>query len=278
MAAVDLRPMTLGELLDRTFTLYRENFLLFAGIAALPQLLLLLFNFAVLLFTRTGLEQVRSAASAGLIGGAILGGLLAVALTLFAFAIAQAATIWAVSEFYLGRETSIRDAYANSKGQMWMVIAITIMVGLASGIGLLLLIVPGLILACRLAVSVPVAIVEKESPVASMERSMALTRGYFWQIFALLLLVGVLSYVVTLLLQIPVMVSTVTAAMAKHEVSLGMTIYSHLAEFVSSVLVGPIGTISVSLMYYNLRVQKEGFDIQHLFRSLGATAAKPLEL
>jgi len=278
MAAVDLRPMTLGELLDRTFALYRENFLLFAGIAALPQLLLLLFNFAVLLFTRTGLEQVRSGASAGLIGGAILGGLLAVALTLFAFAIAQAATIWAVSELYLGRETSIRDAYANSKGQMWMVIAITIMVGLASGIGLLLLIVPGLILVCRLAVSVPVTIVEKESPVASMERSMALTRGYFWQIFALLLLVGVLSYVVTILLQIPVMVSTVTAAMAKREVSLGMTIYSHLAEFVSSVLVGPIGTISVSMMYYNLRVQKEGFDIQHLFGSLGATAAKPLEL
>ncbi len=36
MAALDLRPLSLGELLDRTFFLYRRNFLLFVGIAAIP--------------------------------------------------------------------------------------------------------------------------------------------------------------------------------------------------------------------------------------------------
>ena len=45
MDNVDLRPMSLGEVLDRTFTTYREHFLLFAGITALPYLLTLLFNF-----------------------------------------------------------------------------------------------------------------------------------------------------------------------------------------------------------------------------------------
>jgi hypothetical protein len=34
------------------------------------------------------------------------------------------------------------------------------------------------------------------------------------------------------------------------------------------VLVGPIGTIAFSLMYYNLRVRKEAFDIQHLMASM----------
>ena len=33
MAALDLRPLSLGELLDRTFFLYRRHFLLFVGIA-----------------------------------------------------------------------------------------------------------------------------------------------------------------------------------------------------------------------------------------------------
>lgn len=279
MATVDLRPMSLGEVLDRTFTLYRERFLLFAGIAALPQLLLLLFKFCALLVTRASVTGTGTPSS-GLIGGAILGGLLGLLLVVFAFAITQAATIWAVSELYLGREPSVRDAYLNAKGMILVVIGVSILVGLATVVGTVLLIIPGIILACRLAISVPVAIVEKESPVASMERSMELTRGFFWQMFLLLLLVFVLSFVVQALLSAPTFIFAVGAAAAKHQVSVGVTIYSYISEFVSQVLIGPIGTISASLMYYNLRVQKEGFDIQHLFSSLGGgdTAPRPLAM
>jgi len=47
MAEVDLRPMSLGEVLDRTFSLYKRNFWLFAGIVSLPYLLLLVINVVV---------------------------------------------------------------------------------------------------------------------------------------------------------------------------------------------------------------------------------------
>src|ERR1700754_1955505 len=43
--AYDLRPLTLGELLDRTFALYRSRFWLFAGIAAVSGVINLLANF-----------------------------------------------------------------------------------------------------------------------------------------------------------------------------------------------------------------------------------------
>jgi hypothetical protein len=36
-----LRPMNLGEILDRAFEIYRKKFLLFAGIAALPAAVML---------------------------------------------------------------------------------------------------------------------------------------------------------------------------------------------------------------------------------------------
>ena len=157
-----------------------------------------------------------------------------------------------------------------------IVIGIMIMSGLATLVGAIFLIIPGIYLACRLAVSVPVAIVEKESPVASMERSMELTKGYAGQMFLLLLLVTVLTYVIAILLELPVIFSTVSAAMAKQQPSIGATAYSYVAEFFSQVLAGPIGTISASLMYYNLRVRKEGFDIQHLLGTLGS-APRPLQ-
>src|SRR5438552_9078889 len=50
MADLDLRPLSLGEILDRTFSLYRKNFLLFAGITAIPQLLVLALRLAQTLF------------------------------------------------------------------------------------------------------------------------------------------------------------------------------------------------------------------------------------
>ena len=55
MAKIDLRPMTLGEVLDRTFSLYKENFWLFAGIVAIPCLLLV---FASLLSSSTSTATV----------------------------------------------------------------------------------------------------------------------------------------------------------------------------------------------------------------------------
>jgi len=50
-------------------------------------------------------------------------------------------------------------------------------------------------------------------------------------------------------------------------------VIQQIAGFVSQVLVGPIGTIAFSLMYYNLRVRKEAFDIQYLMASMDANPA-----
>jgi Membrane domain of glycerophosphoryl diester phosphodiesterase len=276
MTNADLRPMTLGEVLDRTFTLYRQNFQLFAGIAVFPNLVMLLLRFVALLFTReSAAGKAPNFASSGMLGGAVLGAVGSAALLMVLVGITQAATVSAVSNLFLGRAASVRDAYEGAKGNILTVIGIMILSGLATGVGLILLILPGIYIACRLAVSVPVSVVEQESPISAMERSMELTKGFAGQMFLLLFLVLVLTYVVAMLLQFPVMFFTIAAALAKHPVSLGVTAYSYVAEFASQVIVGPIGTISAALMYYNLRVRKEGFDIQHLMNTLN-TAPKPL--
>jgi hypothetical protein len=261
--------MSLGEVLDRTFTLYREHFLMFVGITALPYLLLLLFNFSTLLL-RVGVDHHRSPTfiSPGMVGGFIAGAFGGLFLFLLAIGVAHAATVAAVSDLYLGRETNVRSAYGRAKSSFVAVIVVMVLTFLAVGVGALFLIIPGIYLACRLAVSVPATIVEQDSAVASMERSMELTKGFAGQVFLLLLLVGVIEMVVGGILQMPAAVFTMMAVVAKHEPSMAVTVYTYISQFLSQVLVGPIGTISASLMYYNLRVRKEGFDIQHLMNSL----------
>lgn len=276
MAGIDLRPMTLGEVLDRTFTLYRERFLLFAGISALPYLVLMLFKFGFLAFQQTNLPNVKPGQMPGFLGGLIAGVFGTLMLTFILVGIAQAATIWAVSELYLGRETSVRAAYSNSKGRVLIVLLTILLAGLATGVAFIFLIIPGIYVACRLAVAIPVVIVEHESPTTAMERSWQLTEGHVGQMFLLLVLVWVIGYAVGMLFQLPVFFFAFTAAMAKQQISVGVTAYSYVAEFVSQVLAGPVGTISASLMYYNLRVQKEGFDIQHLLSTLGGTPSAPV--
>jgi hypothetical protein len=270
MATIDLRPMTLGEVLDRTFTLYREHFLLFVGIAALPYLFVLLFNFGVLLLgngIRPGMTpHLQPGMMAGFFAGAFGGAFLSIVMV----GIAQAATVSAVSELYLGRSTTVRESYAAATGGMWKVIAVIILAALAAGVGAIFLIIPGIYLWCRLAVSIPATVVEKDSVVGSMERSMELTKSYAGQMFLLLLLVFVIQLVVGGLLQFPGTLMTMLSVAAKRQPSVGVTAYLYIAQYASQVLVGPIGTISACLMYYNLRVKKEGFDIQHLMNSLGS--------
>jgi hypothetical protein len=268
---VELRPMSLGEVLDQTFTLYRENFLLFAGITALPYLLLLGFNFLILLWGRgTATGSPHSALSGGVIGGFIAGAFGALFIYLILIGVAHAATVSAVGDLYLGRAASVRSSYEQAKGSFGSVIVVMILSFLAVGLGFMLLIIPGIYLACRLGVSVPATVVERNSPVASMQRSMELTREYAWPMFLLILLVFVVEMVVGGLLQLPGTVLTFMALASKQQPSTLVAAYNYIAQFAAQVLVGPIGTISASLMYYNLRVTKEGFDIMHLMNLLNA--------
>src|SRR5271155_1657422 len=60
MDAMELRPLSTGEILDRTFTLYRRNFLLFLGISAIPHALVLVLNLVrvSLTFSSSSLTRV----------------------------------------------------------------------------------------------------------------------------------------------------------------------------------------------------------------------------
>ena len=47
---IDLRPLSLGELLDRTFSLYKKHFWLFVGIMAIPSAFMIPANILILSF------------------------------------------------------------------------------------------------------------------------------------------------------------------------------------------------------------------------------------
>ena len=260
--AVELRPLSLGELLDRTFSLYRRNFVLFASIVALPHLVLLAVQ-----FVGVGLGSAKL-----LVGPAasIPWALAVWAVSLAVAAASQGATVIAVSHLHLGRPTSIAESFAGIKGRTLYLALIMIGYWIGIGVGLVLLIVPGIILALMWALTIPVAVIEDTGLRDSVNRSAELTKGHRGRVFVLGLLVLVLWYAIYMVWEIPIF--AVVGVMARGHRLLAVPIWAQIAipvgNFVSQCLVGPLMTIGFSLLYYDERVRKEAFDLQLMMSTL----------
>ena len=129
-----LRPMSTSQVLDRTFSLYRQNFVLFAGITAFPPALLLIGQLLLLLVTRP-FDQIGSASPdparfGAIMGGALLGGLILLVVFMVGYAFAAGATVYAVSRVHLGYPTTIAECYRLIKPHFGNILGIVILVGL----------------------------------------------------------------------------------------------------------------------------------------------------
>lgn len=260
-----LRPLSTSELLDRTFHLYRNNFLVFAGIAALPQLVVLALQLAFSGLVFTGVL--------GSVGGFMLassGAIFLIAVSSFiAVEIAHAATVMAVSNLHLERPATIALAYAAARSSLLRVIGITIAVAIALGVGFMLLIVPGVYLALAWSLTIPVTVLEGGGLNASTRRSKSLTQGSKGRIFVIYLLIIVLVWVVSTLIQLLLLLPL--RAFAIHDASTSTALSYALQSaggFLSTCLVGPLATIALTLIYYDQRVRKEGFDLQLMMATI----------
>jgi hypothetical protein len=264
-----LRPLALGELLDHTFQLYRKKFLLFVGIAAIPRLVVFVIQVGLqsAIFTAPGVAFSPTAMITA--GIAFVIGMI---LFVIAFAVSQAATTVGVSEIYMGREISVWNAYSAIKGKIFRVLGLVFGLGFLTVLGLIFLIVQGIYLGLPWVLAIPAAMIEKLGVFKAAGRSKVLVTGARWRMFAISLLLFLLSYAVLLGLQMPVIALTMFATGGK--ITLVSQILTQLSSFVAGSLVAPLGMIAFTLAYYDQRVRKEGFDIQLMMSSqMQASAA-----
>jgi hypothetical protein len=264
MADLDLRPLSLGEVLDRTFSLYRGHFSLFVGITAIPQLLILAYNLVVGAFpgvkapTMTGQPRIAPGVVSPI---TLIGALVAVLIFLVVYLLAQGGTVYAVSELYLGRETTIGASLRRMRGHFLKLFGVIILSGLASGAAAILLIIPGIYVACRLITCVPVALLEDLGPGDALSRSFALTKNEAGRAFVIYLLYFLLAIVAVTLFEVPFTVAAQFAAKDPETAHL-LLAASQVGDFLATILVAPFLTIATAVFYYDLRVRKEAFDLE----------------
>ena len=304
MSGFELRPLSLGELLDRAFLLYRRNFPLFAGIMVIPSCVFIPMQFFAL--QRQGVPFPWNKPSAQPQTPGYTFGVLFVYWIIYA--VAQAATTYAVADAYLGRLSTIREAYGKIRGRFWRLIGITlnvgfrvfglmflllVLAGVAGGIlaaamtrgralpgaipgALTVVIVMGFVLggfavvvwlSMRYAVSLPAVLLEDVSGSAAIRRSVQLSRGRRGQIFVAVLLGIVVMYSVALVFQGPFYAGIAVMGL-KGQLPNWLILGMSVSSAIGGAIAGPLLMIILVLCYYDLRIRKEGFDLQHMMTSL----------
>ncbi|MDF1573767.1 MAG: hypothetical protein P1P86_01065 [Bacteroidales bacterium] len=128
----------------------------------------------------------------------------------------QYGTSWVFLKAVRGERIEVRDIFVVFQRNYWNAVIANIVVGIIVGLGIVMLIVPGIIFACRLAF-VPYLVVDREMDVMDALRvSWDLTRGYGWQIFfmGLLAIPIVILGLVCLFVGVFVSVMWISAAFA----------------------------------------------------------------
>jgi hypothetical protein len=171
----------------------------------------------------------------------------------FALPFAMGAVATLLSAWYVGARPTAGDALRSVGRRWWQVILAWTFVSVCTGIGLVLLVMPGLILLTMFSVAVPAITVEGLGPIAGMKRSWALVRRRLWPTMGVLLLVLLVNALLGAALG--------ALSSAVLVVSWGW-IVSAAVGVISGVVTRAFVAFATVLLYLDLRIRTEGLDIE----------------
>ncbi len=240
MSDASLRARTTTEIVDAAFTLYRRDFLQYIMVGAIAYSPMIVFSLLTQGVIGTGQLLVIA-------GTAIVGLLIAT--------IVGAAVTRMGADVYLGGHADVGRTVADVLPRVPMLIVGALLTMLMVVPGLILLIVPGLYLATRLFAVSQIIVLEQLGPMAAISRSFALTKGRAGHIFLTLLLLYGLYFALSF---------GVTLGVALF----GSTVLQTIVNSVLSIFCFPILGLAALVLYYDLRIRNEGFDVEHMAKSL----------
>lgn len=255
MPPVALRPRTVTELIDASVQLMRRHYLELVTTAAIFTIPLIVLRMFVVPVIPPG--QLPSADQLEPLGSIVL-------VSFVLQSMSSAASVVIVSDSYLGRDVTIGAAITRVVGRFGNVLLAALLTGFLVGFGFIFFLVPGFIFLAWFFATQNVVMIEGKSAIASMGRSRDLARGSVGRILGTLLL----SIVIVLIIQ-----GVIGALLALAFAPLrGNSTPAAVVSSIIGIFVFPFFSVLVTLLYYDLRIRKEGFDLELMAKELGGPA------
>ncbi|HYH62983.1 MAG TPA: glycerophosphoryl diester phosphodiesterase membrane domain-containing protein [Solirubrobacterales bacterium] len=284
-----LRPLGVGEALDASFNLYFRNLGLLLRIAAAVVVPVIALSAILLL---VGIQETDgsnpNAALYEIASGEIrlvdeqkflILSAIAAVLGALAYLVAIAALFRAISERYIGRGASARESLAAGAKRAHSVLWIFVIIGVA----FFLLVIPAaatpllaviftlpliVFLLVRWCVAIPALMVEQKKGSKALGRSFELVENRWLATFGVLI-VGVIFI---LLLELLVSLAGEGLGSLASEQTMLYIVLLSLMNGIGTIVTAPFQAAIVTVIYYDLRVRKEAFDVELLTEQLEAPA------
>jgi hypothetical protein len=267
--------MMFSDLLDGSFRLLKANL---GTIVLVAAVFLIPVNLVAAFFQRDLLggyglldvlqdpslaeEAAGTGASTGPLVGSLIGSLATVLVTPFI----GGATSRIVAASYLGGELKAGPAMRATGRRFLVLLAVFFMTLLLKGAGLVLCLVGALVPMTLFLVTTPVVMLEEAGPVQTMARSVVLVRPRFWPVMGVGIASGLLASVLGNILATPF--SLAALAIGYH----WGWILAAIGAVLPALVTTPFVSILATLVYFDLRIRNEGFDLQMIAADLARGA------
>jgi hypothetical protein len=259
-----LRALSLGVLFDKSINLYKRNFRPFLAAAAIVIVPVFLLNTTTMLlihYLDSSFMAVQGLLkmSRGLL--MMISGLMTM--------VFNVAVIRMASNANLGLPVSAREAYQFALKKFGSILLTSILVTLVIIFGCVLLILPGIFFSIIYFLTFNVLTLENRGGIAAMRRSAFLVRSFWMRTFMFLFLCFGMFYLFAMLPVVGMVL--LRDVVDKFALELMQTTFSQGVSLFISPLMGIFGTI----YYYDLRVIKEGLDIDLTCETLWPQSSAP---
>jgi hypothetical protein len=305
--AIPLRPLVLNDFFDGAFRIIRYNPKATIGAAVLVSAVAMVLPIVISLASGStgglsldpGSDTLTRNQVVDLVwglGGLFLGSQLqAIGLLYVSGMIAHVTSAAAI-----GRRLSVGEAWAATAGKRWRLLGMALLLGLAvlvafgvaavvlvvgvvafdaplgalvvTGLGMLALLVVGYLwfwVRVR-ALAVPTLMLEPVGVFGALGRAVRLTRGQFWRLLGLLLLVSLVVGVAGGILRLPFTIVAQVFLTTSGGDGHGLLLYllvTGVGTVISSAVVQPFVAAVSALLYVDQRIRKEAYDVELLGRA-----------
>jgi hypothetical protein len=270
-----LGPRNLGDILGEVFSAYGDEFLRLIGVVIGPTILMFALGYIPQIYGENILARGREFSLLYLLP-LIPYFVIYVVVALVAGFLMEGALVYVVAGRYADRAVGVGRAFKLAWGRLLPLIGVRLIMILV--MLCVVAVVAGLVMALKLTAGPTAAVVliillffcimaylwiiwifsghavllEKRGPIEALSRSYSLITGHWWRVFGISLLValifGLLAIILSLILTL---------------------IFREVGSVIVQVLVAPVSAIITTLLYFDIRIRKEGFGVGDLRKALG---------
>jgi hypothetical protein len=262
-----LRPLSAGDIVDEAIGLYRRNFRLFLSIGAVVLVPAGVIQLILALLAGEATMSIFTISS-------LLWWVLSVVVSVLSYIAVISAMAVAASDRWLDRPMSVGEAYRRVADRIGPLVGLVLLYGLVViGLSMTVIGIPfAIYLFVAWLLSIQILLVEGTGIQTALSRSRELVSGHWWRVIGIVILLAIIQAIISAFFSLPATIfgfGSVFTDPGSTDVSPLVIVLDAVGSTAGQIVVGPIAYCAYILLYYDLRVRKEGLDIELAARSLG---------